>query len=84
MSKRDPGDDAVAIGDEGPVYSVAVPGVMRGDMARLQLVGSRAFVEVQHVAGDDVEMVRTSVIELTIAELRVLVTSAARWPLGVA
>lgn len=81
---RNPAVDAVN-GAGPPVWSVAVPGVLRGDTVRVELVNGRAFVEVMVPSGRaparllDVTEERL-VVELPLAELRALVGVVAQWP----
>jgi hypothetical protein len=68
---------------------VAVPGVLRGDMVRVELVGSCAFVDVVIPVGvarsaaqyaDRNGANARMVVELTIDDLRALVGVVAQWP----
>lgn len=75
---RDPATEAITRGEHGPVWSMSIPGVLRGDMARVQLVAGRAFVElVVPRGGDDVERL---VVEVEASELRKLVRVLDGWP----
>jgi hypothetical protein len=74
---RDPATEAVTTGDFGPVWSVAVPGRMRGDQVRVELVGTRAWIYVQTTDGSRaVELA----VELPVDELRALVRVLSQWP----
>jgi len=77
---RDPATDAVTTGAYGPVWSVTVPGCLRGDQVRVEVVGARAWVWVTTpVGGEAVDLA----LELSVEELRTLVRAISQWP-GVA
>ena len=70
------------------MWSVAVPGCLRGDQVRVEVIGTRAYLSVRvpswaapsELADDEVLDGVTLRCELPVAELRALVRVVAQWP----
>jgi hypothetical protein len=85
---RDPATDAVTTGAYGPVWSVTVPGCLRGDQVRVEVVGTRAYLSVRvpswaapsEIADEEALEAVTLRCEMPVSELRTLVQAITQWP----